>query len=174
MLFSEKCTFSNSYREQTVVFVGLKCMVRFILTYLVWMWNEMQDQNKRHHPLDLNTLKGHGDSVTGLCFSPDARSLATGKKKSSFFVQLNVYLCLLMFMIHSILLELELWMYYVGGKFVLVLYGHSFAWNMSPLCQMWVIWKERNGWNFNSVEDFSYGVGNFVFLECCLSAGGNF
>lgn len=96
------------------------------------------------------------------------------KKKSSFFVQLNVYLCLLMFMIHSILLELELWMYYVGGKFVLVLYGHSFAWNMSPLCQMWVIWKERNGWNFNSVEDFSYGVGNFVFLECCLSAGGNF
>lgn len=106
----------------------------------------MQDQNKRHHPLDLNTLKGHGDSVTGLCFSPDARSLATGKKKkSSFFVQLNVYLCLLMFMMHSILLELELWMYYVGGKFVLVLYGHSFAWNMSPLCQMWVIWKERNG-----------------------------
>ena len=41
----------------------------------------MQDQNKRHHPLDLNTLKGHGDSVTGLCFSSDARSLATGKKK---------------------------------------------------------------------------------------------
>lgn len=22
----------------------------------------------------------------------------------------------------------------------------------------------------NSVEDFNYGVGNFVFLECCLSA----
>lgn len=36
-----------------------------------------KDQNKRHHPLDLNTLKGHGDSVTGLCFSSDARSLAT-------------------------------------------------------------------------------------------------
>ncbi|KAF2298210.1 hypothetical protein GH714_018621 [Hevea brasiliensis] len=35
------------------------------------------DQNKRHHPLDLNTLKGHGDSVTGLCFSNDGRSLAT-------------------------------------------------------------------------------------------------
>uniref|UniRef100_A0A2P2IQ75 Uncharacterized protein MANES_05G045300 n=1 Tax=Rhizophora mucronata TaxID=61149 RepID=A0A2P2IQ75_RHIMU len=36
-----------------------------------------KDQNKRHHPLDLNTLKGHGDSVTGLCFSSDGRSLAT-------------------------------------------------------------------------------------------------
>lgn len=39
---------------------------------------EMQEQNKRHHPLDLNTLKGHGDSVTGLCFSADGQSLATG------------------------------------------------------------------------------------------------
>ncbi|KAK6162505.1 hypothetical protein DH2020_002346 [Rehmannia glutinosa] len=37
-----------------------------------------KDANKKHHPLDLNTLKGHGDAVTGLCFSPDARSLATG------------------------------------------------------------------------------------------------
>ncbi|KAK8487053.1 hypothetical protein V6N13_016277 [Hibiscus sabdariffa] len=36
-----------------------------------------QDQSKRHHPLDLNTLKGHSDSVTGLCFSSDAHSLAT-------------------------------------------------------------------------------------------------
>ncbi|KAG6728258.1 hypothetical protein I3842_02G164700 [Carya illinoinensis] len=36
-----------------------------------------KDQNKRHHPLDLNTLKGHGDSVTGICFSFDGRSLAT-------------------------------------------------------------------------------------------------
>lgn len=36
-----------------------------------------KDQNKRHHPLDINTLKGHGDSVTGLCFSSDGRSLAT-------------------------------------------------------------------------------------------------
>lgn len=36
-----------------------------------------KDQNKRHHPLDLNTLKGHGDSVSGLCFSNDGRSLAT-------------------------------------------------------------------------------------------------
>ncbi|KAL6569392.1 hypothetical protein OROMI_013906 [Orobanche minor] len=33
--------------------------------------------NKKHHHLDLNTLKGHGDAVTGLCFSPDGRSLAT-------------------------------------------------------------------------------------------------
>lgn len=36
-----------------------------------------KDHNKRHHPLDVNTLKGHGDSVTGLCFSSDGRSLAT-------------------------------------------------------------------------------------------------
>nr|UUJ75336.1 WD40 transcription factor [Juglans regia] len=36
-----------------------------------------KDQNKRHHPLDLNTLKGHGDSVTGISFSSDGRSLAT-------------------------------------------------------------------------------------------------
>ncbi|CAL0304650.1 unnamed protein product [Lupinus luteus] len=36
-----------------------------------------KDQNKRHHPLDLNTLKGHGDAVTGICFSPDGRNLAT-------------------------------------------------------------------------------------------------
>ncbi|XP_057980913.1 uncharacterized protein LOC131166406 [Malania oleifera] len=36
-----------------------------------------KDQNKRHHSLDVNTLKGHSDSVTGLCFSSDGRSLAT-------------------------------------------------------------------------------------------------
>ncbi|XP_052170603.1 uncharacterized protein LOC127786903 [Diospyros lotus] len=36
-----------------------------------------KEANKRHHPLDLNTLKGHGDSVTGLCFSSDGHSLAT-------------------------------------------------------------------------------------------------
>ncbi|WRX11186.1 WD40 repeat - like 10 [Theobroma cacao] len=36
-----------------------------------------KDQNKRHHPLDLNTLKGHADSVAGLCFSSDGRNLAT-------------------------------------------------------------------------------------------------
>ncbi|KAF7153773.1 hypothetical protein RHSIM_Rhsim01G0147300 [Rhododendron simsii] len=36
-----------------------------------------KEANRRHHPLDLNTLKGHGDSVTGLCFSSDGRSLAT-------------------------------------------------------------------------------------------------
>ncbi|KAL2233999.1 transducin beta-like protein 2 [Sesamum indicum] len=36
-----------------------------------------KDANKKHHPLDLNTLKGHGDAVTSVSFSPDARSLAT-------------------------------------------------------------------------------------------------
>ncbi|XAR54132.1 hypothetical protein NMG60_11029143 [Bertholletia excelsa] len=36
-----------------------------------------KEASKRHHPLDINTLKGHGDSVTGLCFSFDGRSLAT-------------------------------------------------------------------------------------------------
>ncbi|XP_042011293.1 transducin beta-like protein 2 [Salvia splendens] len=36
-----------------------------------------KDANKKHHHLDLNTLKGHGDAVTGLSFSPDGRSLAT-------------------------------------------------------------------------------------------------
>ncbi|KAL1155654.1 hypothetical protein V6Z11_A08G039000 [Gossypium hirsutum] len=35
------------------------------------------EQSKRHHPLDLNTLKGHADSVTGMCFSSDGRNLAT-------------------------------------------------------------------------------------------------
>ncbi|XP_028800482.1 transducin beta-like protein 2 [Neltuma alba] len=36
-----------------------------------------KDHAKRHHPLDLNTLKGHGDAVTGICFSSDGRNLAT-------------------------------------------------------------------------------------------------
>ncbi|KAK9749267.1 hypothetical protein RND81_02G113900 [Saponaria officinalis] len=36
-----------------------------------------KEHSKKHHPLDLNTLKGHGDSVGGLCFSPDGRNLAT-------------------------------------------------------------------------------------------------
>ncbi|KAL6965014.1 hypothetical protein U1Q18_036070 [Sarracenia purpurea var. burkii] len=36
-----------------------------------------KEANKRHHQLDLNTLKGHSDSVTGLCFSFDGCSLAT-------------------------------------------------------------------------------------------------
>nr|KJB22318.1 hypothetical protein B456_004G040800 [Gossypium raimondii] len=36
-----------------------------------------KEQSKRHHPLDLNTLKGHADSVTGMCFSSDGRNLAT-------------------------------------------------------------------------------------------------
>lgn len=36
-----------------------------------------KDQTKRHHPLDVNTLKGHGDAVTAICFSPDSRNLAT-------------------------------------------------------------------------------------------------
>ncbi|KAG0498828.1 hypothetical protein HPP92_003519 [Vanilla planifolia] len=35
------------------------------------------DHNKRHHPLDVNTLKGHVDAVTALCFSSDGRYLAT-------------------------------------------------------------------------------------------------
>ncbi|KAK2985237.1 hypothetical protein RJ640_015945 [Escallonia rubra] len=39
--------------------------------------NSSKDLNKRHHPLDLNTLKGHGDSVSGLCFSSDGHCLAT-------------------------------------------------------------------------------------------------
>ncbi|KAG0503052.1 hypothetical protein HPP92_003124 [Vanilla planifolia] len=36
-----------------------------------------KDHNKRHHPLDVNTLKGHVDAVTALCFSSDGRYLAT-------------------------------------------------------------------------------------------------
>ncbi|CAO2834866.1 unnamed protein product [Amaranthus hypochondriacus] len=36
-----------------------------------------KEQNKKHHPLDVNTLKGHGDSVGGLCFSSDGKNLAT-------------------------------------------------------------------------------------------------
>lgn len=44
----------------------------------IWYWLLLQDANKRHHPLDLNTLKGHGDIVTGVCFLSNAESLATG------------------------------------------------------------------------------------------------
>nr|DAD33734.1 TPA_asm: hypothetical protein HUJ06_012585 [Nelumbo nucifera] len=44
-----------------------------------------KDQIKRHHPLDANTLKGHGDSVTGLCFSSDGRNLATDAGKMQHF-----------------------------------------------------------------------------------------
>ncbi|PKA47703.1 U4/U6 small nuclear ribonucleoprotein PRP4-like protein [Apostasia shenzhenica] len=36
-----------------------------------------KDLSKRHHSLDVNTLKGHGDAVTSLCFSPDGRNIAT-------------------------------------------------------------------------------------------------
>ncbi|XP_042512864.1 uncharacterized protein LOC122087719, partial [Macadamia integrifolia] len=36
-----------------------------------------KDKIKRHHSLDINTLKGHGDAVTALCFSSDGRNLAT-------------------------------------------------------------------------------------------------
>lgn len=36
-----------------------------------------KDQGKKHHPLELNTLKGHGDSIGGFCFSSDGRNLAT-------------------------------------------------------------------------------------------------
>ncbi|CAN6466567.1 unnamed protein product [Victoria cruziana] len=36
-----------------------------------------KESAKRHHPLDLNTLKGHGDSVTSVAFSSDAQCLAT-------------------------------------------------------------------------------------------------
>lgn len=36
-----------------------------------------KEQNKHHHHLDANTLKGHGDSATALCFSSDGKNLAT-------------------------------------------------------------------------------------------------
>ncbi|THU54884.1 hypothetical protein C4D60_Mb11t00760 [Musa balbisiana] len=36
-----------------------------------------KDQNRKHHHLDVNTLKGHSDSVTAICFSSDGHSLAT-------------------------------------------------------------------------------------------------
>ncbi|XP_078448026.1 transducin/WD40 repeat-like superfamily protein [Wolffia australiana] len=36
-----------------------------------------KSQIKPHHPLEVNTLKGHGDSVTAVSFSSDGRSLAT-------------------------------------------------------------------------------------------------
>lgn len=34
---------------------------------------------KKHHHLDVNTLRGHTDSVTALHFSSDGRNLATGE-----------------------------------------------------------------------------------------------
>ncbi|URD79648.1 WD domain, G-beta repeat [Musa troglodytarum] len=36
-----------------------------------------KDQNRKHHHLDVNTLKGHSDTVTAICFSSDGHSLAT-------------------------------------------------------------------------------------------------
>uniref|UniRef100_A0A9I9EBE1 PHD finger protein ALFIN-LIKE n=1 Tax=Cucumis melo TaxID=3656 RepID=A0A9I9EBE1_CUCME len=50
-----------------------------------------KDQNKKHHPLDLNTLKGHRDSSTGLCFSSDGSNLATGNLMLKGFIN-NVIL----------------------------------------------------------------------------------
>ncbi|URE41107.1 WD domain, G-beta repeat [Musa troglodytarum] len=38
-----------------------------------------KDQNRKHHHLDVNTLKGHSDTVTAICFSSDGHSLATGE-----------------------------------------------------------------------------------------------
>jgi WD40 repeat protein len=35
------------------------------------------EKERSHHPLDLNTLKGHGDAVTWFCFTSDDRILAT-------------------------------------------------------------------------------------------------
>ncbi|XP_042454142.1 transducin beta-like protein 2 isoform X1 [Zingiber officinale] len=36
-----------------------------------------KSHTRKHHHLDLNTLKGHGDSVTAVSFSSDGRNLAT-------------------------------------------------------------------------------------------------
>jgi len=35
------------------------------------------DKNKLYPPLGLNTLKGHGDAVIGMCFFPNSINLAT-------------------------------------------------------------------------------------------------
>ncbi|TYK23884.1 putative tRNA pseudouridine synthase Pus10 [Cucumis melo var. makuwa] len=51
-----------------------------------------KDQNKKHHPLDLNTLKGHRDSSTGLCFSSDGSNLATDVE--GFYQQCDPGTCL--------------------------------------------------------------------------------
>lgn len=61
---------------ESVTFCDLFCCLVFGWLNLLFL--EHKDQSKRHHPLDLNTLKGHGDVVTGLSFSPDGRNLATG------------------------------------------------------------------------------------------------
>lgn len=42
-----------------------------------------QEAAKKHHHLDVNTLRGHTDCVTALDFSSDACNLATGEPTPS-------------------------------------------------------------------------------------------
>lgn len=53
---------------------GLSCIVLCVF---------FQEAAKKHHHLDVNTLRGHTDCVTALDFSSDACNLATGEPTPS-------------------------------------------------------------------------------------------
>ncbi|KAI3866710.1 hypothetical protein MKX03_006558 [Papaver bracteatum] len=55
--------------------ISLVSLITFVRKEL--KFKSFQNQMILHHPLDVNTLKGHGDSVTALCFSSDGRNLPT-------------------------------------------------------------------------------------------------
>lgn len=74
------CFFFKKRNTQHLLVISnlLRLFYSLIFVWPNLLFLEHKDQIKRHHPLDLNTLKGHGDAVTGICFSPDGRNLATG------------------------------------------------------------------------------------------------
>ncbi|KAE8786107.1 very-long-chain (3R)-3-hydroxyacyl-CoA dehydratase PASTICCINO 2 [Hordeum vulgare] len=50
-----------------------------LVSSLVISWSITEEAAKKHHHLDLNTLRGHTDCVTALDFSSDACNLTTGE-----------------------------------------------------------------------------------------------
>ncbi|RZS07080.1 hypothetical protein BHM03_00037841 [Ensete ventricosum] len=72
---SSAVTSKKTHRQRPHSHSATDKSLRFLVKYV---FSVSQDQNRKHHHLDVNTLKGHGDSVTAICFSSDGHSLATG------------------------------------------------------------------------------------------------
>ncbi|KAE8801843.1 Transducin beta-like protein 2 [Hordeum vulgare] len=66
--------------SQAAAFIYVCCIVRFS-TEAGRQADQLlvQEAAKKHHHLDLNTLRGHTDCVTALDFSSDACNLTTGE-----------------------------------------------------------------------------------------------